>query len=81
MDDGINFTTNNASQAVEEKYHGCSVIPLSQLEVNKTGVENGDITSFSASFFVSTCYVTFVVARTFSVLLKVANEKYLWRTS
>ncbi|CAM9357602.1 unnamed protein product [Ascophyllum nodosum] len=51
MDDGINFTTNNASQAVEEKYHGCSVIPLSQLEVNKTGVENGDITSFSASFF------------------------------
>lgn len=30
----------------------CVVMPLSQLTVNETGVENGDIDSFSATFWV-----------------------------
>ena len=53
MDDDGNFTKDAASLAVEEAYPGCSVIPLSRLDVNKTGVDNGDVNYFSASFFVS----------------------------
>ena len=30
----------------------CAVMPLSKLTVNETGVNNGDITSFMASFYV-----------------------------
>ncbi|CAN0411795.1 unnamed protein product [Ascophyllum nodosum] len=51
LDDDGNFTKDAASLAVEEAYPGCSVIPLSRLDVNKTGVDNGDVNYFSASFF------------------------------
>ena len=37
---------------VEDAYPNCVVMPLSKLTVNETGVNNGDITSFSASLFV-----------------------------
>lgn len=34
------------------EFPSCAVMPLSQLTVNETGVDNGDITHFSASVFV-----------------------------
>lgn len=38
---------------VEDEFPHCLVMPLSQLTVNETGVDNGDITYFSASSYVS----------------------------
>eukprot|EP00904_Undaria_pinnatifida_P011275 jgi/Undpi1/7278/HiC_scaffold_22.g09751.m1 len=38
---------------VEDAYPNCVVMPLSKLTVNETGVNNGDITSFSASLFLA----------------------------
>eukprot|EP00904_Undaria_pinnatifida_P011273 jgi/Undpi1/7276/HiC_scaffold_22.g09749.m1 len=35
---------------IREAYPACMVMPLSRLTVNETGVQNGDITSFGASF-------------------------------
>lgn len=37
---------------IREAYPACMVMPLSRLTVNETGVQNGDITSFGASFLV-----------------------------
>ncbi|CAN0301085.1 unnamed protein product, partial [Ascophyllum nodosum] len=33
------------------EYPGCQVIPFSRLEIDQTGVENGDINYFSTSLF------------------------------
>ena len=53
LNDLSNFTEDERSLAIEEEYPACRVIPFSRLEVNQTGVDNGDIDSFSASLYVS----------------------------
>ena len=37
---------------VREAFPHCAVMPLSRLTINETGVNNGDIDSFSTSLFV-----------------------------
>eukprot|EP00903_Cladosiphon_okamuranus_P010878 g10275.t1 len=41
---------DDASLAIEEVYYSCKVLPASKLQVNQTGVDNGDITHLSATF-------------------------------
>ena len=53
LDDPDAFTGDERSLAVETEYPGCQVIPFSRLEIDQTGVENGDINYFSTSLFVS----------------------------
>lgn len=43
---------DETSQVAEEKYCGCWVLPLSTLTVNETGIDNGDIDSFSVRILV-----------------------------
>ena len=43
---------DDASIAIEEVYTVCKVLPASKLQMNQTGIDNGDITSFSATFAV-----------------------------
>ncbi|CAM9668302.1 unnamed protein product [Ascophyllum nodosum] len=51
LNDLGNFTEDERSLAIEEEYPACRVIPFSRLEVNQTGVDNGDINYFSASLY------------------------------
>lgn len=37
---------------IRDSFSSCAVMPLSKLTVNETGVDNGDITFFFASFYV-----------------------------
>ena len=37
---------------VKEAYPACAVMPLSRMTVNETAVNNGDVNSFSVSFYV-----------------------------
>lgn len=39
---------------IRDAFPQCAVMPLSRLTVNETGVDNGDITHFMASFVVRT---------------------------
>lgn len=55
VDDPTTFMDDHAQEVVhiEEVYnHYCQVIPLSRATPNDTGIDNGDITYFSTSFFV-----------------------------
>ena len=76
---------NEASLAVEEEYP-CKVLPLSKLEMNETGIENGDIDHIFARFYVSAnqewrgrhggskIYATVFVARVLSVSERVSTK-------
>lgn len=44
---------DEASLAIQEAYPHCRVLPISKLTVNQTGIDNGDINYFTATFGVS----------------------------
>lgn len=43
---------DDASLAIEEAFPACKVLPASKLQLNQTGIDNGDITYLTASFTV-----------------------------
>ena len=43
---------DDASLAIQEAFPACKVLPASKLEMNETGVENGDINHLVARFAV-----------------------------
>ena len=54
MDNTTEFDPNDYPEvgAVKEAYPACAVMPLSRMTVNETAVNNGDVNSFSVSFYV-----------------------------
>ena len=56
MDDVSQFDPNDYPEVgtVKEAYPACAVMLLSRTTVNETAVNNGDVNSFSVSFFVRT---------------------------
>lgn len=43
---------DDASLEIEEAFPSCKVLPASKLQLNQTGIENGDVTYLTASFSV-----------------------------
>lgn len=52
LDDPDDVVANNASLAIEEAHPHCKVLPLSEMTVDRAGIDDGSITTLSATILV-----------------------------